>query len=465
MIDYWAPEGTPIQTVSTDLKGIEAKLKGDARVKNVTAFIGSGGPRFYLPVDPEFPYPSYAQLIVNTPTFDDVNSLLVDLEPWLNEQYPQALTRVRKYYVGSGDTWPFELRIGGPAEADLGTLRALGEKGMAILKESPLAKHVRIDMRQRVQKVVVDYDQERARWSAVSRANIGKATRLAYDGVPVGLYREGDDLLPIIARSVEEERQRASGELDVLQVKPPLSLNTVPLGQVVRDIRLEWEDPIITRFNRRRQVAIQASPDGVTFPTLRKSVIEKFEEMELPPGYNMFWDGEYDTTRTAQLALIPGMVPAGVIMALIIVALFNGLRPLLIMAVAIPFALIGITAILAPTQTTFGFMALLGAMSLVGLMIKNSIVLIDEIKANVAADLSLYDATVAAGVSRLRPVLLGAGTTILGVIPLLQDAFWVAMAMTIMAGLTFGTIITMVLVPTLYATFYRIRSPKPGAVT
>ena len=149
-------------------------------------------------------------------------------------------------------------------------------------------------------------------------------------------------------------------------------------------------------------------------------------------------------------------------MALIIVALFNGLRPPLIMAVAIPFALIGITAILAPTQTTFGFMALLGAMSLVGLMIKNSIVLIDEINANVAADMSLYDATVAAGVSRLRPVLLGAGTTILGVMPLLQDAFWVAMAMTIMAGLTFGTIITMVLVPTLYATFYRIPSPKPA---
>ena len=467
MIDYWAPEGTPIQTVSADLTGIEAKLEGDARVKNVTAFIGAGGPRFYLPVDPEFPYPSYAQVIVNTLTFEDVNSLLVDLEPWLNEQFPQALTRVRKYYVGTGDTWPFELRIGGPAEADLHTLRALGEKGMAILRESPLAKHIRIDMRQRVQKVVVDYDQERARWSAVSRADVGETTRRAYDGVPVGLYREGDDLLPIIARSVEEERQRASGELDVLQVQPPLAFNTVPLGQVARDIRLEWEDPIITRFNRRRQVAIQASPDGVTFPTLHKSVIEKFDEMEreLPPGYDMFWDGEYDTTHTAQLALIPGMVPAGVIMALIIVALFNGLRPPLIMAVAIPFALIGITAILAPTQTTFGFMALLGAMSLVGLMIKNSIVLIDEINANVAADMNLYDATVAAGVSRLRPVLLGAGTTILGVMPLLQDAFWVAMAMTIMAGLTFGTIITMVLVPTLYATFYRIPSPKPGTAT
>jgi multidrug efflux pump subunit AcrB len=174
----------------------------------------------------------------------------------------------------------------------------------------------------------------------------------------------------------------------------------------------------------------------------------------------MFWKGEYDSTRTAQLSLIPGVVPAVVIMAVIIVALFNALRPPLIIALAIPFAIIGITAILLPTQTPFGFMALLGAMSLVGLMIKNSIVLMDEIKANLAADKSPYDAIVEAGMSRVRPVVLGAATTVLGVMPLLQDAFWVSMAMTIMAGLTFGTVITMILVPVLYAALYRIPSPQ-----
>jgi multidrug efflux pump subunit AcrB len=181
--------------------------------------------------------------------------------------------------------------------------------------------------------------------------------------------------------------------------------------------------------------------------------------MELPPGYNMLWKGEYDSTRTAQLSLVPGGIPAVIIMTVIIVALFNALRPPLIIALAIPFAIIGITAILLPTQTPFGFMALLGAMSLAGLMIKNSIVLIDEINANLQGGSRTYDAIVEAGMSRVRPVALGAATTVLGVIPLLQDAFWISMALTIMAGLTFGTIITMILVPTLYATLYKVKSP------
>ncbi len=459
-IDYWAPQGTPIQNVSAALKGIEDKLMIDPRVKDVGTFIGAGGPRFYLPVDPELPYPEYGQLIVNTHTSEAVIDLVSEFEPWLNEHYTEALTRVRNYTVGPGDDWPFEVRISGPAEADLNTLRRLADEGMAILENSPYAKHVRTDMRQRVQKVVVDFNQERARWSAVSRRNIAQATRRAYDGTPVGLYRDGSDLLPIIVRHLAAERQRVPGELDVVQVKPSLGLKTIPLGQVVEDIRLEWEDPIIVRFQRRRQAAVQAAPDGVTYPTLRASVIDDFEAIELPPGYSMFWDGEYDSTRTAQLSLIPGLVPAVVMMALIMVALFNAIRPVLVIALTIPFAIIGVTAVMLPTQTPFGFMALLGVMSLAGLMIKNAIVLIDEINANLAAGKSPYDSTVEAGMSRVRPVALGAATTVLGVMPLLQDAFWVSMAMTIMAGLTFGTILTMILVPVFYVTLHRIRSPE-----
>ena len=462
MIDYWAPQGTTLQSVSADLTAIEEKLNADPRVSSVGTFMGAGGPRFYLPVAPELPYSSYAQLIVNTPTFADVNELIVELTPWVAENYPQALTRVRKYTVGPGDTWPFELRIAGPAEADLDTLRRLGEEGMAILRASPLAKQVRTDMRQRVPKVVVDYDQERARWAAVSRADVGQAMRRAHDGMLVGLYREGDTMLPIIGRDAEEDRQRMAGQLELVQVQPSFALHTAPLGQVVEDIRVEWEDPIITRFNRRRQVAIQASPDGDTFAALRASVKDQFDAIELPPGFDMKWDGEYDSTMRAQLSLIPGMVPAFVIMTLIIVILFNSVRPPIIIALTVPFALIGITLIMLPTQTGFGFMALLGAMSLVGLMIKNAIVLLDEIEANKKNGLAPYDATVSAGMSRVRPVVLGAATTVLGVVPLIQDAFWVSMALTMMFGLMVGTVLTMVLVPTFYTSIYRIASPAPS---
>jgi multidrug efflux pump subunit AcrB len=260
-------------------------------------------------------------------------------------------------------------------------------------------------------------------------------------------------------RSVEEDRQRAAGNLDALQVQPALSLKSVPLGQLTEDIVLEWEDPIITRFNRRRQVAIQGAHKDTTFFDLYFRMVDQFEAIELPEGYDIMWDGEFDSVRQGVLSLIPGMVPGIVIMMLIIVALFNSVRQPIIMMLTIPFALIGITAILAGTQTAFGFMALLGAMSLVGLMIKNAIVLLDEIDANKELGLSPYDATIAAGMSRVRPVVLGAATTILGVIPLIQDVFWVGMAYTMMFGLLFGTVLTMILIPVFYAILYRVKSP------
>lgn len=315
-------------------------------------------------------------------------------------------------------------------------------------------------MRQRVQKVVIDYSQERARWAAVTRGNMASATLRAYDGLPIGVYREGDNTYPIIARAVSEERSRAAGSLDLVQVKPTLSVSTLPLAQVSDQISLEWEDPIISRWSRRRQIAVQAQPDGVTYPALRAAVIDKIEAIELPPGYQLFWDGEYDSTVTAQKSLVPGMVPSFVVIVLIIVLLFNAYLPPVIMFAAIPFAMIGVTGIMLPTQTPFGFMALLGLMSLVGMMIKNSIVLLDEINNNLKLGLTQYESVVEAAVSRLRPVILAALTTVLGVMPLLQDAFWVSMSMTIMAGLTVGTAVTMLLVPVFYATFYKVKSPE-----
>jgi multidrug efflux pump subunit AcrB len=210
-------------------------------------------------------------------------------------------------------------------------------------------------------------------------------------------------------------------------------------------------------------VAIQAVPNGVTFPALLASVKEDLEAIELPPGYQFDWDGEFKSTADAQASLVPGGVPAMVLILLIVVLLFNAYRPPIIIFLAIPFALIGITGGLLGTGTAFGFMALLGAMSLAGMMIKNSIVLLDEINAELAEGKTPHDAVVGAAVSRVRPVVLAAATTVLGVMPLLQDVFWTSMALTIAFGLTVGTMVTMVVVPVLYATFYGIHSPAVGS--
>ena len=172
--------------------------------------------------------------------------------------------------------------------------------------------------------------------------------------------------------------------------------------------------------------------------------------------------GEYEDTVDAQASLVPGVVPAVAVMLFIIVLLFNAFRPLLVILFTIPFALIGIIIGLLPTGTPFGFLALLGAMSLAGMMIKNAIVLLDQVNIEIAEGRKPYDAVLAAAVSRLRPVILAAATTVLGVAPLLQDVFWIGMAITIMFGLTFGTMLTMVVVPVLYATLNRLQPPEQG---
>lgn len=461
MIDYWAPEGTRIQDVSQELHAIEKKLMADDRVLNTSSFMGAGPPRFYLPVDPEFPYQSYAQIVVNTKDLKSVTPMVNEMSEWLSQTQPQALTRVRKFSAGPGFTWQFEARFSGPGNADRKVLRDLAAQGEAILANSPYAKEVRTDMRQPVQKVVADYDQDRARWSVVSRLSVAAALRASYDGLPVGLYRENDDLQPVMIRFTDEERKRLGDRLQTLQVYPSLATKPVPLDSVLNDINLEWEDPILVRWNRRPAITVQCAPDGVSFPTLFKDVREQFEAIDLPPGYKLEWRGEYFGTRDSQVALIPGMIPSVIMMIFLTVALFNSVKAPLVIFLVAPLAFIGIVSGLLATNNPFSFMALIGALSLVGMMIKNSIVLIDEIKSNEAAGDIPYDAIINAAMSRVAPVVLAAMTTVLGVAPLLQDIFWVAMSVTIMAGLSLGTIMTMVMIPVFYAVFHKVSSPKP----
>lgn len=458
MIDVFAPEGTRIQQVAADLEVAEQKLIADERVENVTAFIGAGPPRFYLPVDPESPNQSYAQLIVNVHDYREIDDLIGELEPWLKENLPDALVGIRKYGVGPSNTWKFEARISGPAVAEAGVLRSLAEQGLAALRNNPLAGPVRTDWRDPIQRLEPVYSQDRGRWAAVSRDDIAKATKRAYDGRNIGLYREGDDLLSIVLRHTEEERLDIDS-FDVLQVQPGMSSASVPLSQVIEELKLPWEDPIIGRRDRRRTITVQANPaQGVTLTQLRNSVLADFEAIEMPPGYKLEWGGEYEDTVKSQAALIPGMIPTAAVILFIIVFLFNAFKPPIVILLTIPFALIGITFGLLTFSIPFGFVALLGAMSLAGMMIKNAVVLLDQVNINLADGMRSYDAIVEAAVSRLRPVMLAAATTVFGVIPLLQDVFWIGLSVTLMAGLTFGSILTMVIVPVLYATVFRIEA-------
>ena len=461
MIDYYAPDGTRIEDVAARLRIAEEKLRKDERVSNVTAYIGSGPPRFYLPVEPEEPNQAYGQLIINVHDFKDIDGLIEELEPWAKQTYPGALVPVRKYGLGPGKTWKFEIRVIGPAVADAAELRAQAEKFEQILLESPYTGIARTDWMNLTQMVVPEYNSERGRLAAVTRDDIAGTTKRAYDGREIGLYREGDDLIPIVLRHVGDERANV-GNISFLQVKPALQTATLPLAQVIDGVGTEWENPIIRRRDRRRTIKVQANAVyGQTMPTLLANVEDKLPTVELPPGYKWEWSGEIEETIDSQAALIPGIVPALVIMILILVNQFNAFRPMIIMVATIPFVIIGVSAALLALDIPFGFMTLLGVMALGGMMIKNGIVLLDQVEIELEAGKSRYDAIVDSAVMRLRPVLLAAGTTVLGVIPLLQDGFWQSMAVAIMGGLTVGTILTMILLPALYAIFYRLPSPKP----
>ncbi|SHG25918.1 Multidrug efflux pump subunit AcrB [Kaistia soli DSM 19436] len=463
MVDYWMPEGTRIERVSADLAAIDEHLRADPRVAEVATFVGAGPPRFYLPVEPEAQNSAYGQLVVNVHDLGEIDGLIAELQPWLAQNFPTALTPLRKFAVGPGDTWKFELRLSGPGDASPAVLRGLGDQVLAIVRASPYAGLMQTDWRQAVLEVRPDYNPVRAAWAGITREDLARTTRRTYDGLPIGTFRDGDELVPIVMRNVASERDRP-GDIDVLGVRGIASTQSVPLAQVVDSVAVAPQEAVIARYDRRRTLTVQANPAlGQTFPTLYQDVKAKIEALPLPAGYGMEWGGEQENSSKSQASLLPGAIPALAITIFIMVALFNSLRPPLVIALTIPFALAGVIFGLLITGVPFGFVALLAAMSLAGMMIKNGLVLLDEINAGVDRGLTRYDATVEAAVSRLRPVLLAAGTTVLGVIPLLSDVFWVGLAVVIMAGLTYGTLLTMVLVPVLYSTFYGLKRDKKAA--
>lgn len=461
MIDYWAPAGTRIEEVAEEVQKLEREVLNNPLAEDVAIFIGAGPPRFYLPVEPERRYQNYAQLIVNFDSYKDVGPFLSDLEPWAFSNMTGAMIRFRKYSVGPSNTWPFEARISGPGEASLAELRSLANEIKTISRSSEYGQDWRTDMMNPVLKVVPEYDQKRGRWAGVNRLDLADALKRAYDGIAIGLYREGDDLYPIVLRNDAMERKEMLSNIETLQIRPSFSTATIPLSQVVRDVETEWEDPFIIRWNRRRAVTVQGAPrKGITFPQLKKSVDEQIDEVRLPPGYMIEWQGEEYSANKAKKSLIPGIIPAAIGILFLLVLVFNATRPVLIILLTIPFAMIGVTAGLLIFDMPFGFMALLGGMSLAGMMNKNIVVLLDACKLNLSSGMTPYQAIVEASVSRARPVLLAAGTTILGVIPLLQDVFWESMAITIMAGLAFGSLLTLIAVPVFYTILYRVKMDR-----
>ncbi len=290
----------------------------------------------------------------------------------------------------------------------------------------------------------------------ITRQMVSMTIMQAFQGITVGVYREGDELLPIILRAPDVQRLDVASIRNV-QIWSPAAQRMIPLRQVVSDFETVFEDDIIFRINRQRAIVVLSDPRVGEGPPLLNDLRPQIEAIELPPGYRLEWWGEFRNSAKAKASLAGPMPLFFMMMVVITVALFNSMKQTAVIWLTVPLAVIGVTIGLGATGQPFGFMALLGFMSLSGMLIKNAIVLIDEINLQSSGDKSPIDAVLDSAVSRLRPVAMAAATTILGMAPLFPDAFFVSMAVTIAFGLGFATVLTMVVVPVLYSIFYKVK--------
>ncbi|MCP4714255.1 MAG: efflux RND transporter permease subunit [Deltaproteobacteria bacterium] len=452
MVEYWLPEGSRIQDVSQDMRQIEQHLQQYPEVVNVTTCIGEGAPRFILDYEPEIPNSSYGMLLINVRMLKDIDKIYPQVERYLKTAFPQAEPRLRRFPLGPFVPYKIEARLSGP---DPRVLRKLSEQVKAVMQTDPQTKDTRDNWRQRVKVLQPEFSQPRSRRALVTRPDIAAALTVSTDGMPVGIYRDHDELLPILVRSPEDERRDITGlEHTPVRGSGPASL---PLRQVLSDMKTVWEDPIIQRYNRRRTITAQTNPvTGITANEVLARIQPKIEALELPPGYYLEWGGEFEIDGDSNKAVFAPLPIAFLIMVFIIVALFNAYRQPLIILLILPLSLVGITVGLLLTGQPFGFMALLGALSLFGMLTKNAVVLLSQIDTEIKSGQEPYSAVVTSSISRMRPVLMASFTTVLGMTPLLTDRLFGAMAVTIMFGLTFATVLTLIVVPVLYTMFFKI---------
>jgi multidrug efflux pump subunit AcrB len=401
-------------------------------------------------------------MIVEVDDRHRIDALTIEAYQYVRDNFPHGQPVVNLFELGPGGAFKVRARFSGP---DPAVLRDLADQAVRIMDQSGLAQVATTDWRQQVLVVAPQFSEAQARRTGIDRPQLARALGRASEGVRVGIFREGDDLIPIVSRAPLEERDDVAS-LGAVQIWSPVAEQAIPLRQVVSTFETRFDDAIIMRRDRVRTIEARADPfPGALASELLEAVKPQIEALELPPGYSLSWGGEFEDSSRAQGYIAAGVPVPLLLMALILVLLFNNLRQPLAIMLTVPLAVIGVSVGLLLADEPFGFMALLGFLSLSGMLIKNAIVLIDEINSEAALGRGPLEAVLNAGVSRIRPVGMAAGTTVLGMLPLFTDPFFVGMAVTIIGGLSFATLLTLIVVPVLHATFYRVQVGATDAPT
>ncbi|GAA0783627.1 efflux RND transporter permease subunit [Marinobacterium sediminicola] len=459
VVDLYLPQGTDIETTAERMARVEQVVAAKDGVTHVTGFVGGGGLRFMLTYAPEPRNSSYAQLLVDVDDYRRIAPLVAELQQELSEQLPDTSVKVWKFMLGRGGGKKIEVAFSGP---DARVLRRLAEEAKALMEQQPSLIAIQDDWRDQVPVAQPVWLQEPLQRLGLTESEVNAALAQTLNGRQVGVYREGDELIPLVVRAPESERERLRA-IENSSVFSPSAGVTVAMNQLLSSVSLVWQDALIRRIDRQPTIMVQADPaPGVVTNTAFAHIRPKIEAMALPPGYRLKWYGEYESSREANAGLAASAPYGFAAMILAVVFMFNALRQPLVIWMTAPLALIGVVVGLILFQTPFEFMAILGFLSLIGMMVKNAIVLVDEADQYILEGQVPYNAVVNACLSRARPVVLGALTTILGVVPLLVDPFFKSMAVTVMFGLLFATALTLVVLPLFYALVFRIPA-KPGA--
>ena len=488
--ELWFPEGTDIRETERQFKVAEAALRKHEGVTHLTSMIGGNQIRFLLTYSPESNYRSFGQIMVDVDDFSRIQTLTPQVQKEFEELFPGAIINMRLFVLGPSTGGRIQLRIFGP---DAEQLRILASKAEAILLNNPKAMAVRNEWREKIKVVRPQMAITQARRAGIDRPELSQTLESAFQGSRVGIYRERDELIPVLARAPMSERVDLDS-LDGIQIWSPAAQSMIPMGQIVSGFATEFEDPYVWRTDRRKMIRLHADPrEGLPSELFRavKAKIEqalnvdvaavvghdvdasafnagtlKVQDNDLwplkdKPGYYMAWGGEAEDSARATASLASSIPMFFGMMVMIVLVLFNSIKKTLVIWLTVPLSVIGVTAGLLSFHQPFGFMALLGLMSLSGMSIKASVVLIDEIDVQLGQGKTPYQAVLIAGVSRLMPVAMSSGTTMLGLIPLFSDAFFISMAVTIVFGLGFATLLILIVVPVLYSIFFGVREDDP----
>ncbi len=470
MVDVFLPASTHIRQTEAFAGEVQRYIQAQPGVTHVTSFIGGGGLRFMLVYSPEGENRAFVQFLVDVDDWRTIAGLIQQIQQHLDEEHPNANAIAKPFLLGPGAGGRVQARFRGP---DSAKLRELGDRAIQILNADGGAKCVRSDWREQIKVIRPDILELQARRNGITRVEVAQALETSFEGRVVGAFREPGNastgvfaqetrLLPIVARPPLAEREDVH-TINSLQIWSPVAGRMIPFNQVSSGTAVVWEDPVVMRRDRVPTLTVHADPRVGLPSQLFNRVRKGIEQIELPEGYTLEWGGEHEDSGQARAALAEPLPYVLALMVFIVVCLFNSFRTTLLIWLIMPLVIIAVTAGLLLTGKPFGFLALLGVLALGGELIKAQIVVLSKVQSELGKGKSPYQALLDGGTAKVRPVCMVVITTVLGMIPLVADPFFDAMAVCIMFGLSFAAFLSLIVTPVLYAIFYNVREEAAGA--